>query len=318
MSAAPDPVRAPVALRLPYRTRQRKRREIARARAARLTKTPLTAAQRETPPPKRRSPIARALVLLAWAAGSFGMHAGVVIIAVVIGALRLSKSEAASQQVSVEIREHEAPPPEPEPDPAKAAPEQAPVAPAAAIRLPVAPPAGEPDPAPSEPDKAPPVRVVGISLEATTEGGDGPAFGVGNTLGGKTEAVAAKPVKSGPPGPAAGVASAAPSATGANRAATRIPTLGSKIVLPKRRRPRMPSYPADLKSQGIEADVTVMVNLDATGKVTSVKVIAPSPHAAFNQAAEAAARGEDFEPAMRDGVAMPYTLSFTYRFRIQQ
>ena len=103
-----------------------------------------------------------------------------------------------------------------------------------------------------------------------------------------------------------------------NRAASRIPTAKAEITLPKRRRPLVPPYPPELKAQGIEATIVVMVTLDETGKVTSVKIITPSPHAAFNEAARNAALGEQFEPALRDGVPIPYTLSYSYRFRIEE
>ena len=71
------------------------------------------------------------------------------------------------------------------------------------------------------------------------------------------------------------------------------------------------------RAQGIEANVTVLVTLDETGKVTTVKVIVPSPYAAFNEAARRAALAEVFEPALRDGVPIPYTLSYRYHFRIE-
>ena len=35
-------------------------------------------------------------------------------------------------------------------------------------------------------------------------------------------------------------------------------------------------------------------------------------------AAEAAARREEFTPATRDGRALPFTLTFTYRFRLSE
>jgi protein TonB len=87
--------------------------------------------------------------------------------------------------------------------------------------------------------------------------------------------------------------------------------------MPKRKQQKKPAYPETLKSQGIEADVTVMVTLDARGKVTSVKIIKPAPYPEFNAAAEATAREEEFEPALRDGMPIPYTLSYTYRFRLE-
>ncbi|HOU90821.1 MAG TPA: TonB family protein, partial [Polyangiaceae bacterium] len=204
------------------------------------------------------------------------------------------------------------PPPEPEPEPE---------APQVAAVKPVA--APEPElaeaPPPESPD-AKPLRVVGLSLEATVEGGGGPSFAVGQTRLGETADRAADPrLKAEPTAKVAAPTAPAPTASvGANRAASRIPTAKVAYQMPKRKRPRLPAYPVTLKSQGVEADVTVMVTLDAAGKVTDVKIISPASYPEFNEAARAAALAEEFEPALRDGVPVAYTLSYTYRFRIEE
>jgi TonB family protein len=90
-----------------------------------------------------------------------------------------------------------------------------------------------------------------------------------------------------------------------------------KIAAPKRKRAKEPPYPPTLRSQGVEADVMVMVSLDATGKVLSVKIIKGSQYPEFDEAAKTAALAEEFAPAMRDDVPIPYTLSYTYRFRLE-
>ncbi len=169
----------------------------------------------------------------------------------------------------------------------------------------------EPPPPPTPVPKGPPPRVVGLSLESTTEGGEGPSFAVGNTRVGQTAATAVAPSEIGPdPG-----LQTAPAET--NKAAARIPVAGVKYSLPKRKQPSKPPYPETLKSQGIEADVTVMVNLDVAGKVVAVKIIKEAPYPEFNEAARKAAGAEEFDPATRDGVPIAYTLSFTYRFRLE-
>jgi protein TonB len=61
----------------------------------------------------------------------------------------------------------------------------------------------------------------------------------------------------------------------------------------------------------------VMVSIDATGKVTTVKVLKSSGYPELDEAARVAALSEEFEPATRDGAAIPYTLSYTYRFRLE-
>ena len=90
-----------------------------------------------------------------------------------------------------------------------------------------------------------------------------------------------------------------------------------KLVLPRRKKPVVPTYPAALKAQGIEADVPVMVSIDATGAVTSVRILKSSGYPELDEAARAAALAESFEPASRGGSAIPYTLSYTYRFRLE-
>jgi periplasmic protein TonB len=171
-----------------------------------------------------------------------------------------------------------------------------------------------PPPATLPPTKAAPVRVVGLSLESTGEGGDGPSFAVGNTRLGETEKAAVAPK-----GPLPEPASASP-ATGparSNQAASQIPVGGIKYEKPKPRKTPDPEYPADLKSQGIEADVMVLASIDVDGKVTSVKVIKEAPYPAFNEAARAAVLTYEYEPATRAGVPTTYQLSFTVRFRLK-
>ena len=60
-----------------------------------------------------------------------------------------------------------------------------------------------------------------------------------------------------------------------------------------------------------------MVKLDAAGKVIDVRIIKKSDHPEFDEAARQAALREQFDPATRDGTAIPYTLSYTYRFRLK-
>ena len=137
------------------------------------------------------------------------------------------------------------------------------------------------------PPKAKPVRVVGLSLESTAgEGGDGPAFAAGNTRMGETAREGRRPV--GYLRRPKGDSQAPESGTG-NKTASRIPVAGVKYVPPKRKNPKSPPYPATLKSQGIEGDVMVLVSLDATGKVMSVKIIKGSPYPEFDEAARTTA-----------------------------
>ena len=96
------------------------------------------------------------------------------------------------------------------------------------------------------------------------------------------------------------------------------PAAGVKYEPPRRKKAVTPVYPAALKKQGIEADVSVRITIDETGKVTAVKVVRGSPHPDFNESARQSAFAEEFTPATRDGVPIPFLVSFTYRFRLEE
>jgi protein TonB len=216
-------------------------------------------------------------------------------------------------EVKIEVRER---PPEVKPEPPPPPPPPPVDKPIVRPKVPKALPPPEAPP-PKEPPKAKPLRVVGLSLESTNGMGDGPSFAVGNTRMGETDKKAVAPEAVPPPSVEAPPVAAPSGPAAGNRVASRIPVAGVKYSLPKRRSPKKPPYPSTLKTQGIEADVTVLVTISAGGKVTSVKLIKEAPYPEFNQAARQAALDEEFEPAARDGVPIPYTLSFTYRFRLE-
>ena len=308
------PVLRPRPPRLPLVWRNQCARTAARQRAMAHTRTPLTPAQRLRQPPARRSRAARLAQAVGAVLGSAAAHAAIVGIGIAVAALELRPQQSAHQRVSIEVHERvRAKPPPPPPPPRE---QSEPALRPERTAPPPAPPRQQEEP-PPEAAKGPPLRVVGISLESTVEGGGGPAFLVGQTRMGLAATQAEVPRRAAPKPRATAARAAAPEPPSPNRAASRIPTAKTKYTLPKRRRPRVPAYPAELRSQGIEADVTVVVSLDAQGKVTSVKIISASPYPAFNQAARVAALGEEFEPALRNGVPVAYTLSYTYRFRIE-
>ena len=304
---------APAAVRLPPRlslvARKRLEREAARLRIASRGIVRLTPAQQARDPLAiDRSPLHRAAKWAAVVVGSVAFHAAIVVLGMVMGTGASGRREVIRQEVKVEVRER---PPEPPPPP----PPEPPPPPPEVVRPPPKVVKAEPPPPPpaAPPPKGPPPRVVGLSLESTTEGGGGPAFAVGNTRQGQTaeRATAPSEVAAQPPPEAA----AAPAA---NQAATRIPTAGVKYRMAKRRSLKPPPYPEALKAQGIEGDVTVTIEIDATGKVTAVKIVRESPYPEFNEAARAAAEREDLEPADRNGEAIASTLTFTYRFRLEE
>jgi protein TonB len=135
---------------------------------------------------------------------------------------------------------------------------------------------------------------------------------VGNTTAGKTaeRAVDPKQVVAAPP-------EAPPEAPPANRAASHIPVAGVKYAQPRQKERVKPVYPETLKAQGIEVDVPVMVKLDTTGKVVEVKILKPTPYPEIDESARQAALAQEWEPALRDGVPIPYTVSYTYKFRLE-
>ncbi|HEY0705799.1 MAG TPA: energy transducer TonB, partial [Polyangia bacterium] len=217
-------------------------------------------------------------------------------------------AEKVEQKITIEMREPPPPPPLP-PVPAEVerpTPTPPPMAKAPAPKRQAPAPAPPPD---EPPPKTPPPRIVGLSLESTSQTGDGPAFAVGNTREGRTAAQAADP---------AAVPKEAPPPAGAgNAVATRLPSGGVRYVPARRKVEPKLRFPETLKAQGIEADVKVSIAIDAAGKVTSVRILTPSQYPEFNEEARATALAEQFEPATRDGTPIPYSLAFTYRFRLQ-
>lgn len=308
--------------RLALPARKAQARQAARARIARATTAPLTKQQKALDPLNHKSRTgAQAANVMAWLLAALLLHASVVGVGVLLG--RTShKAERQMQDIAIEVREPPPPPPpppEPEPEPeAEVAAEPEPTPPKQERppkpeRLPPAPPPKAEPPPP--PESKPPPRVVGLSLDSTTEGGEGPAFAVGNTREGRTADKAADPNKVAAvgTGPIVENPSEAP-----NRAATRIPTVGLVFTPAKRKQPSNPPYPETLKSQGIEGDVTVMVSINAEGKVTSVKIVKPAPYPEFNDLAKQTALTEAYEPAAKNGVAVNTTITFTYRWRLEE
>lgn len=291
--------------------RKQSERQAARRRIALHTQSPVTGAQLAFDPLARRShrPARRRAAFWVAVLGSLAVHLGAVVLGFSLRSFRGYRSDRQEVKIEVRQKQPDLPPKAPEPP----APIEKPVA--RPPKIAKAPPPSAPPPPPA---KAPPVRVVGLSLESTTEGGDGPAFAVGNTRFGETAKQAVDP-KSVTAHPGLDPTAAEPRGPGrSNAAATRIPVAGVKIEMPKRRHPREPPYPATLKSQGIEDDVMVLIAIDATGKVTNVKILKPSQYPELNEAARTAAGAEEYEPATRDGIPIPYSLSFTYRFRLQE
>jgi len=294
----------------PYVDRRAKRRHASRARAMTHVRVPIHAEFHKHIEQRRMPGWLRAAIGVLVLLASVAMHVGFVIMAFEVGRLGTAR-EQERERLDIEMREHEAEKPKPaEPEkPPEPEPERAEV-----VKAPPAPKIEEP---PKEPEKKPPPRIVGLSFESTVgEGsGEGPAFAVGNTRLGETDKIAADKddVPKERPAPVQGTEKP----TTANQAATRIPRKGVTFVQAKYRGESLkPKYPQTLKAQGIESDVEVLVFIDATGKVTKVKILHESPYPEFNEAAKETALAQTWEPATRNGEPVSWTQKYAYHFRL--
>ncbi len=296
----------------------RQRRAKARARLAARVERPVV---ESTPLPRERRRPARWLVFLGISAvlqfGSFGFYYAVG---------RSATQDVAREDAPVEIEIVEASEPEPEPEPAPEPPPE-PEAPSPPPKpkpkpAPEPPPEEAPTPSadptkPKEPpsEKPKPKRIVGLNLESTVSGGDGAAFATGNTRMGVTEREAEDP------GEVEELGNDEPTQAGENRQATRIPAAsgtGEGIERPRFEGEKLkPGYPELYRSQALEANITVAVRIDEEGKVTEVDIASGSNYPEFEKAAIRTAKKQRFIPAKKDGRPIPWTLTYTYRFRLE-
>lgn len=298
----------------PFVDQRAHRRDQSRARTLAHVRVPIHTDFRAHRDQRRMPSWLRASIGITVLLASVGLHVAFVVMAFSVGKLGAQR-EKERERLAIEMREREvekpkAPEPEKRPEPKKDLVERPTV-----VKAPPAPKIDEPPP--KEPDKKPPPRIVGLSFESTVgEGnGDGPAFAVGNTRMGETDKVAVKKeeVPKDRPPPVHGTEKP----TVANQAATRIPVKGVTFVDAKYRGNQIkPDFPPTLKAQGVESDVEVLVFIDATGKVTNVKILHESPYPEFNEAAKKAALAQAWEPATRNDEPMPSTKKYSYRFRI--
>jgi TonB family protein len=297
----------------PFVEKRARRRQITQARAMSHVRVPIHADFKLQHRQRRLPPWVRAGIGILVLVVSVGLHVGFVIMALGVGKWGAHRSQE-RERLSIEMREREVKPKEPEKQPEPPKPE--PPKPERVVVAKAAPPVAKIPEPPKEPEKKAPPRIVGLSFESTVgEGnGDGPSFAVGNTRLGETEKVAAKKedVPKERPAPLHGTEKP----TVANQVATRIPSKGVTFTEAKYRKQVKPDFPSTLKAQGIESDVDVLVFIDATGKVTNVKILRESPYPEFNEAAKKAALATEWEPATRNGEPMPSTKKYSYRFRL--
>jgi TonB family protein len=72
-------------------------------------------------------------------------------------------------------------------------------------------------------------------------------------------------------------------------------------------------YPAEALTQQLEGTVVMLVDISETGAVTDVQVTQPAGHG-FDEAAVAAVRQFEFEPAEVDNVPAPVRIEYAYQF----
>ena len=243
-------------------------------------------------PAAERRPAALGLLF-----ASAGAHALALLLAGVLGRAFGGSAHVAEEPVRIKVVEvppPPAPPPEPIAQPEPAAPETPPPVPK---RTPPPErklqPEPKPDPTPEAPASAAPTtapvrRLGGLNLASTVQG-RGPAFAVGNTQLGATAARAPEP-----------------SAT----------TGGGGLVSPVRLSMPQPEYPRGLKLQEIEGRVRLSAVIGADGRPTQIVVVRGSGHDEFDRAAVQAAEQSVYQPALRDGVAVPVRITFTVEFRL--
>jgi TonB family protein len=295
----------------PFVEKRAQRRKLSRARSMSHVRVPIHAEFRTHHDQRRIPGWLRAAIGILVLLASLGLHVGFVVMALGVGKLGAQKGQE-HEKLAIEMREHEAKPKEPEPP---KAPEPKKEIERVVVTKQVA--VAKIEEPPKEPDKKPPPRVVGLNFESTVgEGnGDGPAFALGNTRLGETDKVAVKKedVPKDRPAPLHGTEKP----TVANQVATRIPSKGVTFGEAKYRGSQIkPPFPPTLKAQGVESDVEVLVFIDATGKVTMVKILHESPYPEFNDAAKKAALAQQWEPATRNGEPMTSTKKYSYRFRL--
>ncbi|HOU90819.1 MAG TPA: energy transducer TonB, partial [Polyangiaceae bacterium] len=88
--------------------------------------------------------------------------------------------------------------------------------------------------------------------------------------------------------------------------------------VPKQTRFVKAEYPKAAEEQRIEAEVVLLLDISAEGKVEAVGVVEPATPAGlgFDEAAMAAAQRFEFEPAELDGKPVAVQLSYRYRFTL--
>ena len=95
------------------------------------------------------------------------------------------------------------------------------------------------------------------------------------------------------------------------------PPEGSKARLPRVLNYTPPRYPAAAEKQGLEATVTLQLDIDKNGRVTKVFVVDPAGHG-FDEAATEAAQKLEFDPARKaDGTPTAARILYRYSWTLK-
>ncbi|MES1171855.1 MAG: TonB-dependent receptor [Bacteroidota bacterium] len=88
--------------------------------------------------------------------------------------------------------------------------------------------------------------------------------------------------------------------------------------VPKQIKSVAADYPKEALEKGITADVVLLLDINAEGKVDTVGIAEPAtpPGLGFDEAAMIAAQQFEFEPAEMDGKRIPVQISYRYRFTL--
>lgn len=160
------------------------------------------------------------------------------------------------------------------------------------------------------PDAAPPPSTApladmpdfGVSLSG---GSDGTGFAM--PLGGST--------KPGPRPPATPAAKAAPKTLSAAATPAVVDGCEEPAAKPKPRSVPQPGYTDAARAASIEGKVRVQLTVDETGRVVSVKLLQGLGYG-LDEAALAAAKQAEFEPAVRCGKPTSATFNISMRFSL--
>jgi TonB family protein len=78
-------------------------------------------------------------------------------------------------------------------------------------------------------------------------------------------------------------------------------------------------YPKEAQEKGLEADVVLLLDINAQGTIDSVGIVTPAEPAGmgFDEAAMVAAQQFEFEPAEMDGQKIAVQISYKYKFRLK-